>query len=66
MRKGQSLGLFGVIRADLYREGSARGIGAFLRKFFFTPGFNYCVWMRVCGHLHAHKLTRYTLISPMG
>lgn len=64
MNVGVHSGLLGVIRADLYREGGARGIGAFLRKFFFTPGFNYCVWMRVCGHLHARHLTRHTLFFP--
>jgi serine O-acetyltransferase len=52
------------IRADLYREGGARSFGAFLRKFLFSPGFNYCVWMRICGHLYSRPITRYTLFIP--
>ena len=53
-----------MIRVDLYRDGGVSGFSAFLRKFLFSPGFNYCVWMRICGHFHAHPLTRYTLFLP--
>jgi serine O-acetyltransferase len=56
--------LLWCIRADLYREGGACGFGTFLRKFFFSPGFNYCVWMRICGNLHSRPITRYTLFLP--
>ncbi len=30
----------------------------------FSPGFNYCVWMRVCGYFYAYRFTRYTVFLP--
>ena len=53
-----------LIRSDLYREGEGRSLGVFLRKFLFSPGFQYCVWMRVCTFLRAHFLGRVFLYYP--
>lgn len=56
--------LLPMIRADLYREAGALGWGIFLRKFLFSPGFKYCVWLRICRYLHARGATRYTFFLP--
>lgn len=65
MNAGTPHRLLSIIRADLYREGGSRGAAAFLRKFFFSPGFNYCVWLRICGYVHSRPFYRYTLFFPV-
>lgn len=49
------------LRADLYRYGGETGGKAFLKHYFFSPGYKYTVWMRISGYLLAKNSTRYIL-----
>ena len=65
IKKGENtVSLICLIRSDLHREGKGRTFGAFLRKFLFSPGFQYCVWMRICAFLSSHLLGRVSLYYP--
>ncbi len=46
------------LTADLYRYSGSITTGDFFRHFFFTPGYKYTVWMRLCGFL---KVSGYPL-----
>lgn len=59
------MSLLCLIRADLHREGEGRTLGAFLRKFLSSPGFQYCVWLRVCAFLSSHPLGRVSFYFPV-
>jgi serine O-acetyltransferase len=42
-----------LVRADLYRYGGGVSLGAMLRRYWSTPGFNYTFWMRLAGCLRS-------------
>ncbi|HVY85941.1 MAG TPA: hypothetical protein VG943_12450 [Caulobacterales bacterium] len=53
-----------IIAADLYRYEGRTGLKAFTKHYWFTPGFRYSFWMRVCGYFLRHAVWRYTLYIP--
>ncbi|HWA01671.1 MAG TPA: hypothetical protein VG841_15290 [Caulobacterales bacterium] len=53
-----------LIAADLYRYAGNAGLKAFGKHYWFTPGFRYSFWMRVCGYFLRHAVWRYTLYVP--
>lgn len=54
-----------LIQSDLYRYAGSTGPKAFLRHYFFTPGFKYSTVMRLCGYAKQRKATKYTIYPPL-
>lgn len=48
MQKFSFAELKAYLAADLFRYEGRVSARAFLKHFFFTPGFNYTVWLRAC------------------
>lgn len=42
-----------LVRADLWRVAGRSGAGALVTHLRWTPGFNYCFWMRTCAFLES-------------
>lgn len=53
--------LIQLIRSDLYRYGGNTSLFAGLRHFFFTPGFTYTFWLRICAAFKKKKLLKWTI-----
>jgi serine O-acetyltransferase len=47
------------LAADLYRYQGTRGTKAFLKHYFFTPGYKYTVWMRLTGYLRLQVWAKF-------
>ncbi|MDF1852674.1 MAG: hypothetical protein P1U85_17690 [Verrucomicrobiales bacterium] len=47
------------IRKDLYRYTGRLGFSAFCRAWRYEAGFRHTVFMRLTGHFHSHRATRF-------
>jgi serine O-acetyltransferase len=50
-----------LVKSDLYRYAGTTGVREFINHMFFSPGFNYSFWMRICSYFRENRLFRYTL-----
>lgn len=51
MNSIQSLRLWNIIAADLYRYNRVISLGTLMRNYVFNPGFKYTFWMRLAHYL---------------
>lgn len=56
--------MISLIRSDLHREGEGCSFATFVNKFLSSPGFQYCVWLRLTAGLSRHRIGRVTLYLP--
>lgn len=50
-----------LISGDLYRYSGKIGLVSFVKTYFFSSGFRFSVWLRICYILRQYKLVKYSI-----